>query len=113
LAKDYGKNVVCSGPIYRSMTAEGPRIRLEFDYADGLKSSDGEPLSEFTVAGPDRRFVAARATIDGRSILVESPEVPHPAAARFAWREDAAPNFVNSAGLPASPFRTDIGGQSP
>jgi sialate O-acetylesterase len=89
------------------MSAENSAIRLTFDYAEGLKSSDGKPLSFFTIAGADQKFVPAEARIDGDTIVVSSKEVANPIAVRFAWREDAMPNFVNGAGLPASPFRTD------
>jgi sialate O-acetylesterase len=108
LAKDYGEDVVYSGPIYKSMAPEGDKVRLTFDYVDGgLKSADGEPLSFFTVAGADQKFVPAEAAIDGQTIVVSSKAVAQPASVRFAWREDATPNLVNAAGLPASPFRTD------
>ncbi len=49
----------------------------------------------------------AVATIDGDSIVVHSDKVAEPVAVRFAWRDDATPNFCNKEGLPASPFRTD------
>ena len=107
LAKVYGRDLVCSGPIYQSMTIEGNKIRLAFESATGLKSADGKPLSDFTIAGADQKFLPAEAQIDGSTILVSSPAVAQPAAVRFGWREDAQPNLVNAAGLPASPFRTD------
>jgi sialate O-acetylesterase len=107
LAKVYAHDVVCSGPIYQSMAVEGNKIRLTFDSAAGLKAADGKPLSYFTIAGADQKFVPAEAQVDGSTILVSSAEVAQPAAVRFGWREDAQPNLVNGAGLPASPFRTD------
>ena len=108
LAKTYGRDVVCSGPLYKSMSADGNgRIHLAFDYAAGLKSSDGKPLSCFTICGADHKFLPAEARIDGNSVVVISDEIMNPVAVRFAWREDAQPNLVNGAGLPASPFRTD------
>jgi sialate O-acetylesterase len=107
LAKTYGQNVVCSGPIYKSMAVEGGKVRLTFDCADGLKAADGKPLGLFTIAGADQKFVPAEAQVDGQTVVVSSKEVAQPAAVRFAWREDAQPNLVNGAGLPASPFRTD------
>ena len=82
-------------------------IRLEFDYAEGLKSSNGKPLDYFTIAGADKKFVPAEAKIEGNAIIVTAKQVKEPVAVRFAWREDAMPNLVNAAGLPASPFRTD------
>ena len=109
LAKTYGKSdVVYSGPIYESMAVEGKRVRLKFKHAEGgLAARDGKPLSWFSIAGADKKFVKANAMIDGETVLVESPEVASPAAVRFGWHQLAEPNLVNQAGLPASPFRTD------
>ena len=108
LAKVYGRNVVYSGPIYKSMVVEGKKIRVQFDHVGGgLIASGGKPLTDFTIAGPDQKFVPATAEIDGNSILVHSDEVTQPAAVRFAWRDEAKPNLANKEGLPASPFRTD------
>ena len=108
LAKEYGyEDIVCSGPIYRSMKIEENKIKLFFDYiADGLVAKDNQ-LKEFTIAGEDRKFYPAKAEIDGGTIVVSSDEVKKPIAVRFAWRNTCQPNFFNSAGLPASPFRTD------
>ncbi len=63
--------------------------------------------ARFEIAGDDRKFVAARATIDGHTIVVASNEVPDPVAVRFGWHQEAEPNLSNREGLPASPFRTD------
>lgn len=107
LAKDYGKELVYSGPLYQSMKVEGSSVRLTFDHADGLKASDDQPLTHFTMAGPDGEFVEAKATVDGKTIVVTAEGVTEPKAVRFAWHQLAEPNLVNGAGLPASPFRTD------
>lgn len=107
LAKTYGRDIVCSGPLYKSMAIEGNKIRLKFDYAAGLITRDGKAPDWFTVAGEDRKFVPALAQIDGESVLVWSDAVPLPAAARLGWSNVAQPNLVNAAMLPASPFRTD------
>jgi len=45
--------------------------------------------------------------VDGDTIVVSSDKVSNPPAVRFGWHQEAEPNLVNSAGLPASPFRTD------
>jgi len=107
LAETYGKQVAYSGPLYNSMKVDGNQIRLSFDHADVLKSRDGKPLTEFTIAGEDRKFVPATAVIDGDQVVVSSDQVAKPAAVRFGWHDTATPNLVNGAGLPASPFRTD------
>jgi len=107
LAQTYGRNVGGhSGPLFKRAQAVDGALRLYFKHADGLQSSDGGPLTWFEVAGDDNAFHAAKARIDGASILVSSPEVGSPKAARFAWHETAEPNLVNGQRLPASPFRT-------
>ena len=107
LKNDYGKKVVSSGPVYKSMKVENDKVILTFDNADGLKSSDGKPLTWFAISGADGKFVAANAVIKKNKLIVSSPEVTNPTTVRFAWDEKAMPNFVNAAGLPATPFRTD------
>jgi sialate O-acetylesterase len=109
LAKTYGKSdVVYSGPLYESQAIEGSTIRVKFQHATGgLVAKDDKPLSHFQIAGEDQKFVDAKATIDGESVVVESDQVPAPKAVRFAWNALAEPNLFNKAGLPASPFRTD------
>ena len=108
LAKDYGKkDLVYSGPLYKSMKVEGKKIRISFAHTgSGLKSRNGRPLNEFQIAGADGRFVPAKATIDGKTVVVESDRVASPTQVRFGWHKVAVPNLVNKEGLPASPFRT-------
>ena len=108
LAKEYGKkDLVCSGPLYKSMRVQGNKIRIAFVHTgSGLKSRDGKPLNEFQIAGADGRFVPAKATIDGNTVVVESDKVAAPTQVRFGWHKTANPNLMNKEGLPASPFRT-------
>ena len=98
-----------SGPIFKTFEIEGNKIRVQFDHvADGLKirSPDTE-LTYFLICGEDEKFVPAMAEIDGETVIVSSPDVAKPVAVRFAWEDTAEPNLINTAGLPASPFRTD------
>jgi len=64
-------------------------------------------LTGFAVAGKDRQFVWADATIDGDTVVVSSDKVPQPVAVRYAWADNPACNLYNKERLPASPFRTD------
>lgn len=118
LAKDYGREIIWSGPLYSSheesvggsLTADGSRVTIAFDHAgDGLKSRDGGPLRRFEIAGEDRKWHWADAKITGRNtVSVGSPDVPRPVAVRYAWASNpTGANLVNSEGLPASVFRTD------
>lgn len=109
LAKTYGKDrLVYSGPLYKSVKFDGSKAVVSFDHVgSGLVSRDGKPLTWFQVAGKDGKFVDATATIEGNTVVVQSPEVSEPTAVRFAWHQTAEPNLSNREGLPASPFRTD------
>jgi len=109
LAKTYGvKELVYSGPLYRSMTVEGNRIRVYFDHTgSGLASRDGNPLSWFEIAGADGNFSKAQAEIEGDTVVVWSELVHQPSTVRFAWHCEAMPNLMNKEGLPAATFRTD------
>jgi sialate O-acetylesterase len=107
LAKIYGKDVAYTGPLYKSMSVEGNKVRLSFAHVDGgLKSRDGKPLSEFEIAGEDGKFVPAEAAIEGDAVVVQSKDVSSPTQVRFGWRSVGNPNLENKAGLPASPFQT-------
>ncbi|NQT92986.1 MAG: hypothetical protein HQ559_09505 [Lentisphaerae bacterium] len=109
LARTYGRRrIIHSGPTYRSKKTEGNKIRIRFDHArGGLFSSDGNSPGTFEIAGQDLDFVPARTAIDGRSVLVWSDNVAEPREVRFGWTPTPATNWVNRAGIPAMPFRTD------
>jgi len=107
LAQTYGQKIEFSGPWYKSSKAEGKTIRLSFDHVDGgLVAKDGQ-LRGFAIAGEDRKFVWAQASIDGKQVVVSAPEVEKPVAVRYAWDINPVCNLYNQAGLPAVPFRTD------
>ena len=67
----------------------------------------GDALTGFVVAGDDHQWKPAQARLDGNRVVVSSPLVPKPLAARYAWENFPSCNLFNGAGLPASPFRTD------
>ncbi|MEI7774396.1 MAG: sialate O-acetylesterase, partial [Verrucomicrobiota bacterium] len=107
LEKTYGKAVESSGPRYLEVKLDGSEVRLVFSHAAGLQAKGGE-LRRFAIAGADRKFVWAKARIEGDSVIVSSPEVLQPVAVRYAWAENPEGcNLFNGAGLSASPFRTD------
>ncbi len=123
LAKDYGKPLVYSGPLYRSFAVEGQKIRLSFDsVGSGLmvgRKAGHEPAVEdkegklawFALAGvADGKTVWhwAEAVIDGETVVVSCEQVKEPVAVRYAYAGNPeGANLYNKEGLPASPFRTD------
>lgn len=107
LAKTYGqKDLVHSGPTFKSLKKEGNKLRVTFDnVGSGLVSRDGKPLSWFEIIGKETDFVPADAVIEGDSVVLSSPKVKEAAAMRFGWHKLAEPNLSNKEGLPAAPFR--------
>jgi sialate O-acetylesterase len=106
----YGeKDVVYSGPIYKSMAIDGNKITLTFTDTDGgLVAKGCSELKYFAIAGPDKKFVWAKAKIEDDKIIVWNDSIPNPVAVRYAWADNPdTANLYNKAGLPASPFRTD------
>ena len=103
----YGENVVHSGPLYKDHKVEDNKIIISFSHTgSGLTTDDGEALSEFAIAGSDKKFVWAEAKIKGNDVIVWSDKVSHPAYVRYAWADNPDnPNLYNKEGLPASPFR--------
>lgn len=116
---------VFSGPTFKSATPEGSKIRVSFDSIGGgltigrapdqffisqkqpIPTTTATELEGFAIAGADQKFVWAKATIDGDTIVVESDAVPNPIAVRYGWADNPACNLYNKEGLPAAPFRTD------
>ena len=108
LAKPYGKDIVYSGPMYKSMETKGNQVLLHFDcVGGGLVAKGGAPLKGFAVAGEDKKFVWADAQIVGDTVVVSSAKVASPLAVRYAWADNPVCNLYNQEELPACPFRTD------
>ncbi len=109
----YGEQIIYSGPLYNSMQVEGGKCRLCFYHSgNGLISKNNGSLKGFIIAGADKIFVKAQATIEGNQVVVWSDKVTQPVAVRYAWANHPANcNLYNKSGeqvnLPASPFRTD------
>jgi sialate O-acetylesterase len=101
--------IVYSGPIYRSSEIEGNKIIITFDHiGSGLVTNDKEELSQFAIAGADKKFVWAKAIIKGNTVIVWNDDIPNPLFVRYAWADNPdGANLYNKEGLPASPFRTD------
>jgi len=103
----YGLSGDVSGPQFAGIEPAGTALRVRFDYAQtGLITHD-RPVQSLEIAGADRIFHPASGRIDGETLLVSSPLVPHPVAVRYAWADAPVANLYNGAGLPAAPFRSD------
>jgi len=107
LAQTYGEKIPYQGPTYASMKRLPGMLKLDFAHLDGGLVAKGGKLGEFSIAGKDQKWHWANARIGGNSVVVSSPDVPDPVAARYAWQANPQATLYNGAGLPAVPFRTD------
>ncbi len=103
----YEEKIEYSGPIFEKMTVEGDKAVLRFTHLGRGLEVKGEMLTGFTVAGEDKKFYNATATIKGDTVVVSCDQVEKPVAVRFGWANYPVVNLYNLDGLPASPFRTD------
>ena len=107
-AKTYGvPDTKYSGPVYSKMKVEENKIRLFFKFAEDGLQLKGNTSKNFEIAGNDRVFYPAKVEIKGSEIIVWSDKVNKPAAVRYAFKAWCIGDLYNSAGLPASSFRTD------
>jgi len=106
----YGdEEVVYSGPIYKSMKIDGNKIILTFtNIGGGLVAKGGGELKHFAIAGADKKFIWAKAKIEGDKVIVWNDDITNPVAVRYGWADNPeGANLYNKEGLPASPFRTE------
>lgn len=107
----YGeKNVICYGPKYKSMKIENGKVALTFNtFESTMQFKGNSQITNFAIAGEDKKWVWAQAKIEKNEIIVWSQEVPNPVAVRYAWADNPENGQLvfNAEGLPASPFRTD------
>jgi sialate O-acetylesterase len=102
-----GKGAEYSGPLYRQVTREGSGVRVYFDHAGSELHARGGKLPGFELAGKDHNFVPASAVIEGKTVVVSSPEVPDPVSVRYGWQNATDGNLYNTADLPASTFTSE------
>ncbi len=128
LARHYGRKIPFSGPVFRKAETENGKIRIQFDFARGLRAAEvaktyeiregktpgivkrmspGSPLEGFAIRGADGKWRWAQAEIDGETVLVSHPDVKNPTAVRYNWGSTVFGNLTNESALPASPFTTE------
>jgi len=110
LNKVYNKDVVYSGPTFKSMEIKGNQIILTFEnIGSGLMTPNKYGYLEgFEIAGADKVFSYAKAFVSDNKVIVYNDAVQNPVSVHYGWADDAGDcNLYNVEGLPASPFRTD------
>lgn len=135
LAKDYGKNIAYTGPIFSGYKVNGRKVTVAFEkdslfgglmvgnkgmakdyrepekFVEPARPTPNDSLNHFRLCGADKKWHAAEAKIEGDTVVVQSDKVPAPIGVQYAY--NAVPensNLYNQAGLPATPFAM-IGGK--
>jgi sialate O-acetylesterase len=103
------KELVASGPTYKSLTPDHDKLIINFNNTgSGLIAKGDSELRQFAIAGADKKFIFAKAIIQGDKVIVSAEGVDHPLYVRYAWADNPdGANLYNVENLPASPFRTD------
>jgi sialate O-acetylesterase len=105
LKKTYGKDVICSGPVFKSAALKAGKVEVSFDMIDkGLKTADGKAPTWFELSTDGKTFVTAEAVIQGTVVIVSSAKVPAPKFVRMGWSEVAIPTLRDKNGWPAFQF---------
>jgi len=108
LDKTYGiKGITGQSPVFKEMKVSGEVVKLTFDHAITGLTSFGKELSCFELAGADKRFFPAKASIVGPEIILISLSVTKPVAVRYAFKDFVVGDLYGVSGLPVSSFRSD------
>lgn len=106
LNRTYGHQILPSGPLFRSVEFKDGAAYITFEYAEGLHTSDGQPIRTFEIAEYDGVFVPAEAEIVDGKVKVRSDKIARPQLVRYGWQPFTRANLVNGDELPASTFRS-------
>ena len=89
------------------MTVKKNQVEVEFSGAVDPLVVEGPECVGFEIAGEDRKFYPAKATVESGKVVLSAKEVKHPVAVRFGFYNAAIGNLFGDNGLPVAPFRTD------
>ena len=99
-------NIIYKNAQYQSMDVQGNKATISFANADGGLTSRG-PVTQLYIAGADKVFYPAQATITDNKLQVWSDKVSAPVAVRYEYSNTAIGNLTGPGGLPVNQFRTD------
>ncbi len=120
LAGEFGQDRIASGPLYRDVETKGGKLYITFDHVgsglmaglkSGLEAPQERPVRDvhwLSVSGRDGVWHWADAEIEGDRLVLSSPAVREPVAARYATvMNPTGALLYNREGFPMSPFATD------
>lgn len=95
-------------PDFKTIAINQDKAHLKFTHiGDGLELRT-DSLGNFEMAGSDKVFYPAQATLVGKNeVVVQSDKVKEPVAVRYAFKNWCVPSLFGKNGMPVSSFRTD------
>ena len=101
------KGFAYQSPSYDSLLITGNVATIRFKNTPNVLTSYGKTLTQFEIAGADKGFRPATATIRNGTIVLSSPLVATPVAVRYAFKDFILGELFSTEGYPVSSFRTD------
>ncbi len=102
-----GQKIEAQGPVMKNVESQRNTLVVHFDHANGLKTNDGKAPTGFWLADDSKKWIPAKAEIEGPTVTLQSPQLTKPLYVRYAFAGMPKVNLVNGSDLPAYPFRTD------
>lgn len=116
LSLAYGQSGVATGPLLQSVSKRGGNFQLTFSQTgEGLRLSEGDTVRGFVFETETGETLPAVASLSGpNTVTLAAPGAgATPIRIRYAAENLPDINLINSAGLPAAPFRFELSmGQS-
>jgi sialate O-acetylesterase len=104
LAKTYQKNIAYSGPLFDFVNVIDTKLEVHFQFSEGLKTTDNQPVKDIKIAGADKVFKPAKSNIKNNILEVWHPKIIKPRYVRYGYSPFTESNLTNKSGLPASTF---------
>lgn len=104
----YGKNIEATPATFKEMKSEGSALRVTFNNNSNLHLSNGTVINEFQVAGEDKVYKIATATLKDNDVLVSESTIAQPLYIKYAWGENSNPNLFNASNTPTSRFADSL-----
>jgi sialate O-acetylesterase len=101
------KGFAYQSPSFDSLLINGNVATIKFKNVPNGLTSYSKPLTQFEIAGADKVFRPATATIRNGTIVLSSPLVITPVAVRYAFKDFIMGELFSTEGFPVSSFRTD------
>jgi sialate O-acetylesterase len=104
----YGmKGFAYQSPTYDSLLINGNVATIKFKNTPNGLTTYGKPLTQFEIAGADKRFYPATAFIRNGTVQLSNPMIVTPVAVRYAFKDFIMGELFSTEGFPVSSFRTD------